>query len=146
MIKPVKILLVTLVAIGLFSCEKQPTTPTTPIEILTSKPWRFAKWSDDRNPSTNPVSYCIPPFLYSADCDDRFLFKSNGELQMFYGEKNCSWFGKELMDYEYNEEYQQLIIDGVTCPVLEISEQQIKFLIPVPSPPHQCGYLIVLLQ
>ena len=150
MIKITKNLLPLLtIVIIVTGCEKECEKPQkTLVEILTSKSWRFASWVDDKNPSTNPEDLMYyRPYVYSkSDClkDDIFQFKPNGKLQMFYGEENCIWLKKKLMDYEYNEEYQQLIIDGTIYPVLEISEQQIKFLILMPPSLGYFGFIVIL--
>jgi len=149
MIKFSKILLIAFVAIGLCACKKTKT----PEEILTSKTWRFASQDEDKNPSTNPSpNPLLYPYYFVSDChkDDRFQFKSNGKLQMFYGEENCIyWLEKELMDYEYKEESQylkspHLIIDGNAYPVLEISEQQIKFLVLLPFGSSFYNFIVLL--
>ena len=138
-----KILLL-LTVIGLMaSCEK-PQTEKTPLGILCSKTWRYADPKEDKN----PVYYVDCGYAMLSDCnkDDRFKFHSNGKLNMYYGEENCYFFEKEIMDYSYDIENKMLIIDNYQFRVLELSEQQIKFVIKVPSPPYQYDGLMIILQ
>ena len=153
MTKKSKILLIAIVAIGFCSCKKQQQ-PKTPVEILTSKSWRYVDWSEDKNPSTNPNNI----FLWAASVgdyegDDRLIFGKDGILTTHRGEIRRP--GENEIDhypYFYDAVNNTLTIDNGryewTYIVLEISSEQIKYMLKVfpDDDDDNSPYVVSLLQ
>ncbi|MNJ92880.1 hypothetical protein D3C87_105540 [compost metagenome] len=103
------------------------------IEIITSKAWRFGL--TDLNTRTNPsgtVTYFAVP---ECEQDDTFTFKTDGTMVRTFGAKKCegNTATSKTVNYSFNKETKELIIDGIKYSVAEENKSQFKYVLTVPE-------------
>lgn len=132
-----------LLAIFFSSCEKENKTV---LDILRSKAWKIG--IIDKNVESNPrgrISY--HPFL-ECEKDDSYIFLKNGLLKVDHGSERCDDDNtrEKEMEYSYDKNTNQLVIDGVEYQVLDMTETQVKYCAPLPPAATGYDWIIYILQ
>ncbi len=131
-----------LLVIFFFSCEKENKTE---LDILRSKAWKIG--IIDKNVESNPRGKILYNSFFECEKDDSYVFLKNGLLKVDHGSERCSndhAQGKE-MEYSYDKNTNQLVIDGIKYQVLDMTETQVKYCAPLP-PVTDYDWIIYILQ
>lgn len=128
-----------------FGCKKEKDKEQDPIDILTSKTWKFSLV--DKNPSSggtdaNTISYVV------AECfrDNIFEFKKDGTVLLYTGKIKCIDGEQDIKQstYSYNRDTKEISIDGVKSIVLELTKTQFKYKAPLPFNTGYSYALVIL--
>lgn len=123
----------------LISCEKENNSET---DFLYSKTWKIGL--TDKNPSSNPNGRIIYSAPQQCNLDDTYTFKEdNNQLVINKGNEKCSATESdpETLSFSVNTSKKVLTIGNDTYTIIDFSESQIKYGMPISS-----GYMLFLLQ
>lgn len=114
----------------LTGCKKKTEIEVDKKKYLTSKSWKIAQV--DKNASTNPKGKIV---YYPGTCtEETYQFKENGVLNILIQDPNSCFLNKpDDVAGTYNLVGKELNYGGRTYKILEISPNQIKFYVAVPS-------------
>ncbi|WP_304068436.1 hypothetical protein [Pedobacter glucosidilyticus] len=114
--------------LSFLSCKKNENSTVN----ITSKVWKPSL--TDANTASNPsANVQYHPFL-NCEQDDTYQFGTNGKLTINHGAIKCE--GEEaikIVDYSYNRETKELIIDNIKFKVAEESKIQLKYYLVLPE-------------
>lgn len=114
-----------------FACKKDENEEI--IDIITSKAWKFGK--TDLNTHTNPSGNNSYYAVLECEQDDTFTFKADGTMVRTFGAKKCDGDvgTSKTVNYSYNKESKELIIDDVKYTVAEENKSQLKYVLVTPA-------------
>jgi len=116
-----------LAVVLLSSCKKDDVTA----DILLSTTWKPGM--QDKNPASGPHGSIRYSAVLTCQQDDTYRFDSKGKLTINQGTNKCSTDepATKSLSYSYNRETKELIIDGIRYTVVEETEEQVKYYVPV---------------
>lgn len=99
------------------------------IDIITSKAWKFGL--TDLNTHTNPSGNNAYYAVLECEKDDTFTFKADGTVVRVFGAKKCDddTGTSKTLNYSFNKETKELVIDGVKFTVVEENKSQFKYVL-----------------
>ena len=120
-----------LVFTAFVGCKKDESEEM--IDILTSKNWKFG--TKDLNTATDPSGNNTEFTVPDCEKDDIFTFKTDGTMLRAYGAIKCdgNTATNKTVNYSFNKQTKELIIDGVKYTVAEENKTQFKYYAVVPN-------------
>ncbi|RZK90602.1 MAG: hypothetical protein EOO98_07995 [Pedobacter sp.] len=130
----------------IFGCKKDKEEP---IDILTSKTWKWA--TVDKNPSTNPKGKIVYREPWGCELDDRFSFYANGTYEVKNPDSKCMSQADGFKNNKFNINLNEFYLGSSSVgTIAEISKNQLKFYfklntvdVPDPAAPD---YVVMILE
>ncbi|MBP1616809.1 MAG: hypothetical protein H6Q14_636 [Bacteroidetes bacterium] len=113
--------------------------------ILLTKTWK--RTVIDKKPTSNPAGKILYDAILECEKDDTFTFNADNTLTIHKGLNKCdpTDSNSRVVKYSYDNQKNELIIDGIKYTLSEVSNGQIKYYLPIA---HATGYdyLVYILE